>query len=133
MDVLSFLVFGTGELWLNLEGMGAEVISLGLEQVGWKILGAVTIEPRKSSRESRGWDAKKSGLGDDVAPAGLGFVDSLVKEVVEEKVLKVRIGTVGSCDILEEDGTNDATAAPHEGNGRLIKLPSVLLGSLAYY
>lgn len=45
MDVVTNLVLGVGELWLDLEGVGTEVISLGLEQVGGEVLGAVTIEP----------------------------------------------------------------------------------------
>lgn len=45
MDVLSDLVLSVGELWLDLEGVGTEVITLGLEEVGREVLGAVTVEP----------------------------------------------------------------------------------------
>jgi len=57
-------------------------------------------------------------------------VDGIVEEVVEEEVLEVVIGTVCGGDILEEDGTDDTASTPHEGDGWLVKLPSVLLGSL---
>lgn len=31
MDIFSFLVFGIGELWLDFEGVGAEVVALSLK------------------------------------------------------------------------------------------------------
>jgi len=48
VDVLSDLVLLVCELGLDVEGVGTEVITLGLEQVGGKILSAVTIEPGES-------------------------------------------------------------------------------------
>jgi len=57
-------------------------------------------------------------------------VDCLVEEVVEEEVLEVVIGAVGGGDILEEDGADDTASTPHEGDGWLVELPLVLLGSL---
>ena len=103
MDVLSFLVLGVGELWLDLECVSTEVISLGLEQVGWEILGTVTVEPAQGSGESGGWDTEKSSLGDDISPTRLGLVDGLVEEVTEEQVLEVVVCAVGGGDILQED------------------------------
>lgn len=50
MVVLSFWELVGSELWLDLEGVGTKVITLCLEKVGWKILGAVTIEPVESTR-----------------------------------------------------------------------------------
>lgn len=132
MDVLTLLVLGICELWLDLEGVGTEVITLGLEEVGRKILGAVTIEPRERSRESGSGDTEKSRLGDNITPSRLGLVDGLVEEVAEEKVLKIRVGAVRRCDILEEDGADNAATTPHEGDGWLVKLPSVFLSSLVY-
>ena len=62
----------------------------------------------------------------------MSLVDSLVEEIVEEKVLKVVIGIVGSGDILEENGTNDASSTPHESDGWLVELPLVFAGSLEF-
>jgi len=103
MDVLSFLVLGAGELWLDLECVSTKVISLGLEQVGWEILGTVTIEPAQGSGESGCWDTEKSSLGDNISPTRLSLVDGLVEEVAEEQVLEVVVCTVGGGDILQED------------------------------
>ena len=54
MNVLVVRVFFARELWLDLEGVGAEVITLGLEKVGGEVLGAVTVKPGESGRKSRG-------------------------------------------------------------------------------
>jgi len=112
--------------------MGTKVIALSLEQVRRQILGTVTIEPAESGREGRGGDSEESGLGDDVAPAGLGGVDGFVEEVGEEEVLEVVVLAVGGGDVFEEDGADDAAAAPHEGDGGLVELPFVFLGSLFF-
>ncbi len=128
--MLSDLVLRIGELWLDLEGVGTEVITLSLEQVGGQILGAVTVEPREGGGEGRGWDTEKGSLGDDVSPAWLSLGDGLVEETIEEEILKVVVSGVGGRDVLEEDGTDDASSAPHKGDGWLVELPLVLAGSL---
>jgi len=130
VNVLAVLVLGVGELGLDLEGVGAEVVSLGLEQVGGQVLGAVAVEPGQGGGEGWGGDAEEGGLGDDVSPAGLGLVDGLVEEVAEEEVLQVVVLAVGGGDVLEEDGADNAASAPHEGDGWLVELPLELLGSL---
>ena len=123
------LVRGLG---LHLEGVGAKVVALRLEQVGGEVLGAVSIKPRQGGAEARGGDTEEGGLGDDVSPPGLRGVDGLVEEVGEEEVLELRVGAVGLGDVLEEDGADDAAAAPHEGDGWLVELPLVLLGRLLH-
>lgn len=132
MNVLSIWVFLGSELWLDLESVSTEVISLSLEEVGWEILGTVTIEPRQSSAESWGWNAHKSSLGNNISPSWLGLVDGLVEEVVEQQVLQVIIGTVSSGDVLEENGSDNASTSPHQSNGWLVKLPLEFLGSLKH-
>ena len=55
-----------------LVGVGAEVVALGLEQVGRGALGAVAVVVRQ--RGAEGWraDAVLGREGDDLAPVGLG-------------------------------------------------------------
>lgn len=130
MDVLALGVLLGGVLGLDKEGVGTEVVALSLEEVRGEVLGAVTIEPRESSGESGSGNTKESGLGDNITPAGLSLVDGLVEEVVEQEVLEVGVVAVSSGDVLQEDGADNATTAPHEGNGRLVELPVVLLSSL---
>jgi hypothetical protein len=130
MDILTHLVLRILKLRLDLEGVRAKVISLRLQQVGGQILGAVAVEPGERGGEGRGGDAEEGGLGDDVAPAGLRFVDGFVEEVVEEEVLEVVVGAVGGGDVLEEDGADDAASTPHEGDGGLVELPFILFRGL---
>ena len=63
------------------------------------------------------------GAGNDVSPAGLGVVNSLVEEVVKQQVLEVGVGAEGLGDVLEENGSDDAATTPHEGDVGLVELP----------
>lgn len=130
MDILALGEGLAGILGLDAESVGTEVVTLGLEQVGGQVLGAVTVVEGERSGEGRSGDTPQSGLADHVTPASLGVVNGLVEEVVEQQVLEVGVAAVGLGNILEEDGADDAATAPHEGNGRLVQLPLVLLGSL---
>ena len=130
VDVLTLLVGLVGELGLDPEGVGTEVVTLRLQQVGGEVLGAVSVVEAQSGAESRGGDTPEGTLGDNVAPAVLGGVDGVVEEVVEEKVLEVGVAAVGLGDVLKEDGADDAATTPHEGDLGLLELPAVLLGSL---
>lgn len=130
VDMLACLVLLVGVFGLDQEGVGTEVITLSLKQVGGQILGAVTIEEGQSGAECRHRDTSLDSIRNNISPAFLSLVDSLVEEVVEEQVLKIRLRTVSSGDILEEDRSNNAATTPHERNGRLVQLPAVLLGSL---
>lgn len=130
VDVLALLVLLVGVFGLDAEGVGTEVVTLGLQQVGGQVLGTVTVVEAERGAESGCGDTPEGTLGNDVSPASLSIVDSLVEEVVEEQVLEVGVGTVGLGDVLQEDGADDASTAPHEGNLGLVELPVVLLGSV---
>lgn len=130
MDVLPDGVLVAGSLWLDPEGVGTKVVTLSLQQVGGQVLGAVAVEPRQGSRESRCWNTELRSLGNNVAPAGLSLVDGLVEEVVEQQVLEVGVVAVCAGDVLEEHGADNAATAPHQCNRGLVQLPAVLLGSL---
>lgn len=130
MDVLALGVLLRCVLGLDAESVGTEVITLGLEKVGGQVLGPVTVVEGKCSGEGRGGDTPEGTLGDGLSPALLCSLDGLVEEIVEEKVLKLGVLAVGVGDVLEEDGADDASTAPHEGNVGLVELPAVLLGGL---
>lgn len=132
MDILPLGVLGRGSLGLDSEGVGTEVITLSLEEVGGQVFGSVAIKPRQGSGERGDGETKERGLGDDVSPAGLSLVDGLVEEVVKEEVLKVGVVAIGGGDVLEEDGADNTATTPHEGNGGLVELPAVLLGRLLH-
>ncbi len=100
MDILVFWVLLVGKFRLDSEGVRTKVISLGLEQVSGEILGTITIEPAESSAEGWGWYAEKCGFRDDISPAGLCLVNSLVEEIIEEEILKVWVVAVCRSDIF---------------------------------
>lgn len=131
MDVLAFLILLVGKFRLNEERVGSEVVSLSLQEVRRQILGSVTIEPVESSRESWSWYTQRSSLADDFPPAWLGFVNGLVEEVVEQKILQLRVVAVCLGDVLQKNGSDDASSTPHERNRWLVELPLVLSGSLS--
>ena len=130
VDVLVLREVLVGVLGLDAEGVGTEVVTLGLQQVGREVLGTVTVVEAESSAEGRQRDTQDSSLADDVSPALLSVVDSVGEEAVEQKVVEVRVVTVGVGDVLEENGTDNATTTPHEGDGGVVQLPAVLLSSL---
>ena len=96
---------------------------MSLEEVSGDNLAPVTIEEGKGSGESGGGDTPETSLGNDSPPAGLSLVNSLVEEVVEEQRLKVAVLLVRSGDVAKEDRLDDATAAPHARNTRVVQVP----------
>ena len=130
MDVLALFVLLGGEFGLDAEGVSTEVVTLGLEHVGWKILGSESIVEGESGGEGWCWDTPEGTLRDDVTPAWLCLVDGFVEEVIKEQVFEVWVGAVGLGDVLEEDRADDAASTPHQGDLGLLEPPVVLLGSL---
>ena len=57
-------------------------------------------------------------------------MDGFVEKVVEEQIFEIRVVSVGFCYIFQEDGTDDAAAAPHESDGWLIEFPFIFFGGL---
>lgn len=130
VDILTLLVLLVGVFGLDAEGVGTEVVTLRLQQVGGQVLGTVAVVEAESGAESGCGDTPEGTLGNDVSPSRLSLVDSLVEEVVKEQVLEIGVGTVGLSDVLQEDGADDASTAPHEGNFGLVELPVVLLSGV---
>lgn len=130
VDVLALGQVGADEFGLDTEGMSTEVVTLRLQQVGGQVLGAVAVVEAQRSGEGRGGNTPEGTLADNMSPAVLGVVDSLVEEVVEQQVLELRVLAVGTGDVLQEDGADNATTAPHESDGGLVQLPAILLGGL---
>ena len=132
MDVLALGKLVAGELGKNAEGVGTKVVTLSLEEVSGEQLATVTVEEGESGGECGGGDTPEDGLSDHATPALLSVVDGLVEEVVEEKILELGVLAESSGDVLEEDGSDNATTTPHESDRGVVELPVVLLGSLAH-
>lgn len=76
MDVLALLVRLIGVFWLDPEGMCAEVITLCLQQIGRKVLCAVSVVETESGAESGSGDAPESALGDNADQVLVQFIDT---------------------------------------------------------
>jgi hypothetical protein len=130
MNILALRVLFACKLGLNAEGVGSEIITLGLEHICWEVLSPDAVVEGQSGGEGGCWDAPKCALGDDVTPARLRLVDGLVEEVIKEQVLQVWVCAVGLRDILKEDGSDDTATTPHESDLGFLELPVVFLGGL---
>ena len=75
MDVFTGLKLGVLLSGEDTEGMGTEVVSLSLEDVGGNDLAPVTVQEGKSCRECRSWNTPENGLSDDTPPTGLSLVN----------------------------------------------------------
>src|SRR5208283_4348521 len=108
-----------------LVGMGAEVVALGLEEIGRQPLASVPVEVAQAGREGRGGHAAEGGGRDYLAPAPLGCDDLVPEEGGEEEVGHARIRVEGFLDPAEEDRAYDAAAPPHERYASVVELPAV--------
>ena len=59
----------------DTEGVGTEVVTLSLEDIGGNDLAPVTVQEGKGCREGRGGNTPENGLSDDTPPTGLSLVD----------------------------------------------------------
>lgn len=130
MDILALREVVVGTLRLDAEGVGSEVVTLGLKQVGRKALRTVSVVEAECSAERGRRNTPEGRLADHVSPALLGVMDGLVEEPIEQEVLEVGVGAVGVGDVLEENRADNAATTPHEGNGRLVQFPAILFSSL---
>jgi len=106
-----------------------EVVPMGLQQVGRKPLGPISIVESEGGGEAWSWNTPFNCLADSSPPSRLSVSDSITEEVVKQQVLKLRVGTVGLGNISQKDGTDDASTTPHESDSGIVQLPSVLLSS----
>jgi len=85
MNVFAVLKLGVLFSGEDAEGVGTEVVTLSLDNVGRDDLAPVPVQEGESSRESRSGDAPENGLSDDTPPAGLCLADGVNEELVEEE------------------------------------------------
>ena len=75
MDILAGLKLGVLLSGEDTEGVGTEVVTLSLEDIGGNDLTPVTVQEGKGRREGRSGDTPENGLSDDTPPAGLSLVN----------------------------------------------------------
>ena len=107
-------------------GVGTEVVSLGLEEVGRKASPAVAVAIGQRRAEGRSRDPQLDGLANHAAPGGLVLIDRLEEEGVEQQVVQVRSIGEGIPYSLEEASPDNAAASPHQRDAAVIEVPVVL-------
>ena len=83
--------------------VSAEVVSLGLDQVGRQHCGTVTIEEGQSGGETGSRNAKLDRGGHHPTPGRLTFGDFFAEEIVYQKVVEGRILVKGTLDVAQEN------------------------------
>src|SRR5579862_544582 len=97
----------------SLVGVGAEEISLGLQQVRRKPGRAESVVERERRGESRRRHAGLNRPDDAAAPGGFVIVQNLAEEIGNQQIGEMRILVVSFLDLAEEAASDDATTAPH--------------------
>jgi hypothetical protein len=95
-----------------LEGVGTEIITLSLNQVGGQTGRADTIIVGKSGGDGRGGDTRDDGGSSNASPTGKSGSDLILEEAVQEKVGKSRVGIEGILDLAQELASDNAAASP---------------------
>ena len=73
-----------------LVGVRAEIIALGLEQIGRQPRAAVAVVKVQRGGEGRGRDALARGRGHDLAPGPLAFLDFAAEKLVQQQIRQLR-------------------------------------------
>ena len=115
-----------------LVGVRAEVIALGLEEVGGEPRRAVAVEVGQRAAEGGHGDAVPHRERHDLAPGVLAARRSArLKYGSSIRFTRPGFAAVGLGDLLEEARADDAAAAPDGGDLAEVELPVVLLLRLA--
>jgi hypothetical protein len=97
------------------ESVGTKVVSLGLDQGSGQLLGSVTVEEGQGGGVGWDGDTPQGGLGDDSPPSGLGGLDGVLEEVVEQQGFE--LGVLLEClgDVGQEDAMGETDERPQFG------------------
>ena len=116
--------------WLvdALVGVGAEVIALGLQQVGRQPVLAVAVVIGKRRAKAGTGMPSCDGRRDHVPPGGCAFSTARVKYGASSRFSKLRVGVERFLDAIQKRGPNDAAAAPQQRDLAVVQRPVVLLG-----
>ncbi len=109
-----------------LVGVSAEIVALGLEEVGGKAPCAVGVEVGDRSADGRHGYSVSDRQNGNSPPAGLSILQLPAEEGIQQKVGQGGVGIEGVLDLAQELGSDDASSTPHEGDTSVVKLPAVL-------
>src|ERR1043166_6003614 len=93
---------GAGRVVEALVGVGAEIIALGLEQIGGGTFAAVGVEEGEGGAEGGDGDAFLGGNRDNGAPRAVRGLYSLAEERIEQEVGQLGIFIEGFFDFARK-------------------------------
>src|SRR5215203_3240935 len=108
-----------------LVGVRAEVVALGLDEVGrqrWLAQGIEVIECR---RRSRHWNAPGAGSDDGAPRAANGLVRLVSNLRVKQQVDQLGVVAVSPHDVGKKRGADDAASGPDTGDLGQVEIPVV--------
>lgn len=115
-----------------LVGVGAEVVPLGLEQVGGEPGRGVAVEVAEGGGEGGHRDAGLDSVSHHLPPRGNQALDGLTEVPVQQQILQPGVLVVGLLDLPQEHAADDAPAPPHQGDAPVVQVPAVGLGGGAH-
>jgi hypothetical protein len=89
--------------WDDSESVGTKVVSLSLDQGSGQLIGSVTVEEGQGGGEGRDGDTPQGGLSDNSPPSGLGLLDGVLEEVIEQQGLELGVLLESLGDVGQED------------------------------
>src|SRR5947208_118169 len=90
-----------------LVSVRAEIVALGLEQVGRKTFAAIRVVKGQRGAECRDRNALLCGNGNDIAPRALRAFDLAFEEFIEQQVCQLRTILEGFLDLAQKPAAND--------------------------
>lgn len=112
-------------------GVRAEVVALGLQQVGWQLRAGVAVEEGQRRSHARHGDAVADGGGDDLAPVGKVLLQDVAEVRRGAEEVEVGVLRIGVADVAKEAAADDAAFAPQHGGRAVVDVPAVLFGGFA--
>lgn len=86
----------------KLIGVGTEVITLGLNEIGWSTFRAEAVKEGQGRAECWSSYAGQGSLGHHLTPRVLALQDFSLEEVIKEKVGKFAVLVEGFFDVTKE-------------------------------
>src|SRR5690606_33674372 len=107
--------------------VSAEVVALGLQEVGRQATATVAVVERQRGRGRRRGDTGHGRLRHGRAPAPLGRRQLGGEEGSQQEALELGVLVVRGLDVAEEARADDAAAAPHLRYAAVVEVPAELL------
>ena len=108
-------------------GVCAEVIALGLGEIGRQTFTAIGIKICQGSRYCKHGDAQADSRLQHFPPRRLMVKHNSAESLIEQKVGQFRIAFKRRSNVVQQPGTDNAACPPNASNSRVIQIIVVFL------